>query len=94
MEIYFDFDGAEAKLFGAETSGQTYLYNKYGQIVFYGGITPSRSHMGDNRGSETIKYWLTTNSILLNNTSTFGCSLMSEPNNRKKIAKGTYVSSN
>src|SRR6185436_16026935 len=45
-----DDKGLEARRFGAETSGQTLLYDARGQLVFSGGITGARGHAGDNAG--------------------------------------------
>lgn len=49
-----DYQGAIAKKFGAETSGQTYLYSPAGELLFQGGITESRGHEGDNLGTREI----------------------------------------
>ncbi len=49
-----DDDGAEAKRFGAETSGQTLLYDERGTLAFSGGITGSRGHAGDNAGRASL----------------------------------------
>src|SRR5437773_2149652 len=43
-----DIDGMEAALFGATTSGEALLYAADGQLLFRGGLTPSRGHEGDN----------------------------------------------
>jgi hypothetical protein len=37
-----DRDGAEAQRFGAATSGQAFLYDQAGRLLFKGGITASR----------------------------------------------------
>ncbi len=49
-----DPGGRLARAFGAETSGQTFLYDGWGQLLFSGGITGSRSHEGENAGLEEI----------------------------------------
>ena len=46
--------GAEAKLFGSATSGQTMVYDSHGRLLFSGGITAARGHFGDNDGVSTI----------------------------------------
>jgi hypothetical protein len=46
--------GAEAKLFGAATSGQTMVYDPRGRLLFSGGITAARGHFGDNAGITAI----------------------------------------
>src|SRR5689334_844040 len=53
----------EAALFGAKTSGHVVLYDKAGGILFRGGITSSRGHVGDNTGRARL-------TALLGETST------------------------
>lgn len=45
-----DPGGAEARRFGAETSGQVVVYDAEGRLAFRGGITGSRGHEGENAG--------------------------------------------
>jgi hypothetical protein len=45
-----DEDGYLAALFGAETSGQAFLYDSGGLLQFSGGITGARAHAGENAG--------------------------------------------
>src|SRR5262249_53212986 len=47
--------GAEARRYGAQTSGQALLYSADGRLLFAGGITDSRGHIGDNAGRSTIE---------------------------------------
>lgn len=71
-----DIDGAEAKRFGAETSGQTLLYGVGGDLVFQGGLTPSRGHEGDSEGKDFVAaYAAGDRSARKNITAAFGCSL-------------------
>lgn len=51
---YVDHGGRESVRFGADTSGQTLLYDASGRLVFDGGITSSRGHQGDNMGRSTV----------------------------------------
>lgn len=74
-DVFVDRDEREAKLFGAMTSGQTYLFDSNGKRVFAGGITPSRGHQGDSEGRLAILHWLETNHILLATSKSYGCSL-------------------
>ncbi|HVE72467.1 MAG TPA: RedB protein [Thermoanaerobaculia bacterium] len=48
--VLLDRDGAEARLFGGFTSGQTFLYDDRGRLRFAGGVTSLRGHAGLNRG--------------------------------------------
>jgi len=52
--VIVDPDGAEARLFGGFTSGQTFLYDREGALRFSGGITSLRGHAGVNRGSMDV----------------------------------------
>jgi hypothetical protein len=49
-----DPQGRMATLFGARTSGHVMLYDKAGQLLFEGGITPSRGHRGSNIGRQRL----------------------------------------
>jgi len=55
VTVLADDDGAEARRFGAATSGQSLLYSKDGELLFAGGITESRGHSGDNAGRSAIE---------------------------------------
>jgi hypothetical protein len=75
VAVHSDSSGSETRLFHPETSGQTVLYNRDGQLLFHGGITISRGHAGDNPGRSALVALL--NHQLVNNVETpvFGCSL-------------------
>ncbi|MCU0877290.1 MAG: hypothetical protein MUF06_05845 [Pirellulaceae bacterium] len=50
--VFVDPEGAEARLFGATTSGHILVYSPLGELRFSGGITTSRGHRGENLGLE------------------------------------------
>jgi hypothetical protein len=52
--VIVDPDGREARLFGAFTSGQAFLYDGDGALRFSGGVTSLRGHAGVNRGSMDV----------------------------------------
>ncbi len=54
VKVVGDADGREAGLFSAATSGDTFVYDKAGRLVFHGGLTAGRGHCGDNDGSTLI----------------------------------------
>ena len=54
-EVIVDRDQIEAKRFGVSTSGQVLLYDRDARLTFAGGITASRGHEGDNRGTAAIR---------------------------------------
>lgn len=65
----------EADLFGAQASGQTFLYDATGQLQFNGGITSLRGHSGDNVGRSSIVALVTGEGAAQRQTSVFGCAL-------------------
>lgn len=76
-QIHWDHQGEMARRFGATTSGQVVLYNEAGELVFRGGITPSRAHEGANRGAESIVqhvYGIPSDDPV---TAVYGCSIFS-----------------
>lgn len=75
VEPITDENALESRRFDAETSGQTFLFNSAGQLLFNGGITSARGHAGDNAGSDAIADWTLTGKSVLSKTSVFGCSL-------------------
>jgi hypothetical protein len=54
VEVVDDRDGLEAKRFGAETSGETLVYDASGKLVFTGGLTPARGHESESVGRDRI----------------------------------------
>ncbi|MBI4309910.1 MAG: hypothetical protein HY591_06225 [Candidatus Omnitrophica bacterium] len=77
VEVVMDDQGKEARIFHANVSGQVMLYDARGNLVFSGGITPSRGHQGDNDGRDAIVSFLTKGIILHKQTPFFGCLLFS-----------------
>ena len=75
ITVQQDDEGREARLFHADTSGDTVLYNSHGDLLFHGGITISRGHSGDNPGRSSLEALLFGQSTAVSNTPTFGCSL-------------------
>jgi hypothetical protein len=52
--VFIDENSKESRLFKATTSGQTFLFNDQGELLFSGGITSSRGHEGDSIGKSAI----------------------------------------
>ena len=77
VTVYEDVNGALAQQFGAETSGFVVLYDPQGNLLFKGGITGSRGHMGDNQGESTILSLLSGKNPGTRQTPVYGCSLSS-----------------
>lgn len=48
-QLVSDIDGAEARKFGGITSGQTYIFDRKGNLKYAGGLTEGRGHVGECR---------------------------------------------
>lgn len=59
-ELTCDATGAQARRFGAETSGQVVLTDPGGMVVFRGGITQARGRTGDSTGRRAVLAWVNT----------------------------------
>lgn len=70
-----DTQGREATLFHIETSGDTVLYDTNGILEFHGGITPSRGHVGDNVGRDSLQALLLGMPSEQSTGPVFGCPL-------------------
>lgn len=73
--VVVDLDGQKAALFGAQTSGEAMLYDGRGRLMFHGGITEGRGHIGDNPGVERILSLVRTGKADKNESLVFGCPL-------------------
>lgn len=75
-----DPGGHEAAAFGAATSGDAFLFDADGKLIFRGGITVARGHSGDNVGVDTVAALLDGEAVPTTRTLVFGCALSnSEP---------------
>lgn len=75
VNVMQDEDGREARFFDAITSGQTFLYDADGQLLFKGGITSARGHSGDNTGRSVILSFLNKGKAGQTETDVYGCPL-------------------
>lgn len=75
VSVAFDTENAEARQFGAKTSGYTLLFNPAGQVLFSGGITAARGHIGDNVGRTALDSLLEGGRPQVAHTLVFGCQL-------------------
>lgn len=75
VRVYTDEGGREARLFHAETSGQTLLYSAGGKLEFQGGITVARGHSGDNLGRSAVEEIVLHARSKDLRTPVFGCAL-------------------
>lgn len=75
VRVLSDPEGVEAARFGAQASGQTFVYGGAGDLEFSGGITAFRGHAGDNAGETAVVSLVMTGSSESRRTSVYGCSL-------------------
>jgi|KBSSwiStaDraftv2_1062776.scaffolds.fasta_scaffold489487_1 hypothetical protein len=75
VQVVIDRDERETKIFNAQTSSTTLLYDGDGNLRFNGGITASRGHEGDNAGRTSIFEIVTANDKKNAETLVFGCPL-------------------
>jgi len=61
--------------FHANTSGETLVYDRAGQLCFQGGITAARGHAGDNRGESAIIAIVLGKDFHVESSPVFGCPL-------------------
>jgi streptogramin lyase len=73
--VMLDVDGTEAARFGAKTSGQVVAYDADGHLVFAGGITAARGHIGPNVGASSIASIIAGTEPITSARDVFGCSL-------------------
>lgn len=84
VTVVTDENGKEAARFGAETSGHTLVFDRYGALVFTGGITASRGHAGYNTGESSLLAALNEQVIERGRTPVFGCSLTKRASNAER----------
>jgi hypothetical protein len=75
VHVAQDVEGRESVAFGARTSGAVVLYDTEGQLLFSGGITSARGHVGDNSGVEQIRKLLRGQTREAAGAPVFGCAL-------------------
>jgi len=75
VTVGLDRAGHEARLFGAQTSGEVVLYDAEGRLRFEGGVTLSRGHPGSNPGRGALEDLLHDKPAPVTQTPVFGCRL-------------------
>jgi hypothetical protein len=73
VQISADKEGSEAARFGGETSGDVVLFDPAGRVVFHGGITAARGHLGPNPGVRALQGHLAGASSSASSGPVFGC---------------------
>jgi hypothetical protein len=80
VTVHSDYGGRESARFGAQTSGQCFLFAPDGRRLFAGGITPTRGHEGDSPGKVSVVSMITRgnhNASTATTSPVFGCALYS-----------------
>ena len=75
VRTVIDPGGPESSRFGALVSGQAFLYDADGRLLFSGGITPGRGHAGPSDGAAAIQSILAGERAGVPATPVFGCLL-------------------
>jgi hypothetical protein len=75
LALGLDRNGREARLFGAQTSGQVVLYDAGGRLRFEGGLTLARGHPGVSPGRDAVEALLHDKRAPVTQTPVFGCRL-------------------
>jgi hypothetical protein len=75
VTVVCDEHGRDQRRFGAATSGETFLFDAAGRLVFRGGMTPARGHVGDSAGQDALAALIDDPSGPLATAPVFGCPL-------------------
>jgi hypothetical protein len=75
VRVTVDADGAEARRFGAASSGHAFLYDPGGALRFSGGLTAMRGHAGESPGSRSVAALLRGQPALVPEAAVYGCPL-------------------
>lgn len=73
VTTHWDEGGVEARRFGSLTSGDALLWSPRGELLYRGGITASRGHIGDSPGRRAILSFLKTGTAATDRAPVFGC---------------------
>jgi hypothetical protein len=89
VRVILDRDGTVAKQFGAETSGHTVVYASNGKLLFSGGITGARGHLGDNGGFDSVLQSVSGEGRVPRQVTAkvFGCEIFGPCTNNQTLGK-------
>lgn len=85
-DVREDVDGAEARRFGAKTSGQVLFYDADGVLQLTTGITPNRGHAGDNDGLASLAQLVRGQRPATHTGAVFGCPLGNDQQSEHRVA--------
>jgi hypothetical protein len=78
VNVVADIGGGEARRFAALSSGFTVAYDGGGALIYAGGITSARGHIGDNLGQARLVARLDGKATDREDAPVFGCALFEE----------------
>jgi hypothetical protein len=84
-----DTDSVGLRRFGARVSGETFLYRAGGELLFHGGITAGRGHVGDNAGQTAIEAAVLGGESPIRSAPVYGCNLLSLEGGRSALCPAT-----
>ena len=73
--VHADDEAAIAERFGARTSGAVALYGPSGELLFRGGLTAARGHMGDAPSQDAVRDLLHGKRSDISSAPVYGCPL-------------------
>jgi hypothetical protein len=76
VRAHVDESGLLAKAHGATTSGHVVLVDRSGKVLFSGGITGLRGHVGDNAGRQSLLARLQPGAPKSESHVVFGCPVL------------------
>lgn len=78
LHIVLDRGGRRSALLGAKASGQAYVYDPAGRLVFAGGLTPGRGERGESVGLSVFRASVSghANNAAADRAPVFGCALI------------------
>ncbi|HVU87166.1 MAG TPA: hypothetical protein VHD36_07585 [Pirellulales bacterium] len=78
VKVHDDVARREARRFHSLTSGTCLLYDRDGQLIFHGGLTPARGQEGANAGASAIAALVHGRTSEVDRSAVFGCPLFEE----------------
>jgi hypothetical protein len=76
IDVSWDTQDEERRRFGAQTSGQVFLFDRRGCLSYSGGITPARGQTGANPGRSAVEAVLRGQPPPSRSGPVFGCPLV------------------
>jgi hypothetical protein len=78
VKVEVDSSGEQARLFKARASGEAFLYDAAGRLLFHGGMTGSRGHEGDNPSRQAIVACIESGIAAREQSEVYGCGLLDD----------------